>query len=184
MIEQMGDATAEGFVNSLGKGPVKQNYNDVTDRNAPKVDPYPSVNDVLFAKESVSSGLWAGSDAMNPVTEAPGNSKIVGDITTGMPQEGVSGAPARVGPGDMIADFEPETGGPEDVQMAPLVGDLVTGMPQDNYPVESAMVTEVSPEGLTTGQSTGGYAPGVNQPTVSAPAGKQPSNDRGVAGPA
>src|SRR5438874_2508364 len=169
-IRQMGEDNAEGFVNSLGKGPVKQNYNDATDRNAPKIDPYPSIDDVLFAKESVQSGVWAGSPVMTPVTEAPGNSKIVGDITSGMPGEGVSSAPARVGPGDMVSDFESETGGPEDQGVAPLVGDLVTGMPQDNYPVESAMVTEVSPEGLTTGQSKGGYVPGVNQPTVTPPA--------------
>jgi hypothetical protein len=177
-VGQMGDDLASGFVDSLGKGPAADNHIGEP-RQAPRIEPYPSIDGLLSAEPSPS---FTG-DSLSPVTSTPGGSNIVGDLVSGYPRDGVSQAPARVGPGDMISDYEVETGGPEDEVSAmevdaeydKAVGDMVSGMPRNMFPSDQFDVAQIAPEGLVTGQTKGGYAPGTNQPT---------SLDRGVAGPA
>jgi len=143
------------------------------------VSPYPDVNDVLFRSEKIA-GLTA--DALRPVQEVPGNARVVGDIVSGRPRDGTFAGPARVGPGNMISDFVPQTGGPEDAFVAPLVGNLATGMPTAGASAR-ARPAEIGPDGLVTGDPQGSYAPGLGKDTVGVP-GRSPSNDRGVAGKA
>lgn len=178
-VSQMGDDLASGFVDSLGKGVPDNHIGEA--RQAPRIAPYPSIDGVLLPGEPAPS--FTG-DSLSPVTSTPGGSNIVGDQVTGYPRDGVSQAPARVGPGDMISDNEPETGGPEDPESAIAfggadygkpIGDMVSGMPHGTFPTDQFDIALISPEGLVTGQTKGGYAPGTNQPT---------SLDRGVAGPA
>lgn len=225
MIEQMGEATANGEVNSVDKGWPPKSLNQtmqkqmgedrgnidalmrgrsvydpstVTGKGEGKditpneksmytgdsthvpggtagfkgvpdvfepVKPYPEVADV-YARENVHSGFW--SKDVIPVTEAPGNSKVVGDMVTGMPKDGTFSGPARIGPGNMVSDYEPgeaRSPGAEDTFEASLVGDIATGMPTDGFPKEEHVNTEVSPEGLTTGNTEGAYAPGLGKGT-------------------
>lgn len=129
-----------------------------------KVKPYPEIDKDIFGREPIGAGYQPRN--VVPVTEAPGNSKIVGDMGTGMPKDGTFSGPARIGAGDMVSDFEPEEvrePGAEDTFEADLVGDIVTGMPTDDFPREDKLATEISPEGLTTGDTEGAYAPGVGK---------------------
>lgn len=143
------------------------------------VVPYPDVNANLFAYEKVS-GL-TGHD-LHPVLEVPGNARVVGNQVSGMPRDGSFSGPARVGAGNMISDFVPQHGGPEDVEVAPLVGNLPSGMPTAGKSARGTPA-EIGPDGLVTGDPVGGYAPGIGKDTVGTPSNK-PSNDRGVAGKA
>jgi len=176
-VGQMGDDLASGFVDSLGKGVPDNHIGEA--RQAPPVAPYPSIDGLLSPEPSPG---FTG-DSLSPVTSTPGGSNIVGDQVSGYPRDGVSQESAHVGPGDMIADFNPETGGPENDESATgrepgydkSIGDMVSGMPRDGFPEKEYDIAQIAPEGLVTGQTKGGYAPGTNQPS---------SLDRGVAGPA
>ena len=168
-VEHMKDALATGFVESLGRKVARDSGNI-----APVV-PHPMVEELVAAEHASSFG----GDSLTPVVMTPGN------LVSGMPKGGVSGAPAHVGSGDMIADYHPEEAhdaGAEDTGLATSfdtgdygkpVGNMVTGMPKGNGTQDAP--TELSPEGNMTGQSKGGYAPSISGPT---------SNDRGVAGQA
>src|SRR6266516_2066802 len=150
-----------------------------------KVEPYPEIESLIYKGEPIGAGYQPRN--MVPVTETPGNSKVVGDMGTGMPRDGEFSGPAKIGPGNMVSDFEASEArdsGAEDTFTAPLVGDLFAGMPWDGSSTEKHMASQLSPEGLVTGNEKGAYAPGVNKPTVVPPVGTRPSNDRGIAGSA
>lgn len=151
-------------------------------RNQP-VEPYPEIDSDIYGREPIGAGFQPKH--VFSVMETPGNSKIVGDMGTGAPVDTEFAGPAKIGPGDMVSDYEASEQtdpGAEDTFEADLVGDMVAGMPTDGYPKEEHVRSELSPEGLTTGNEKGAYAPGVNQPTVVPPVGTRPSNDRGIAG--
>jgi len=127
------------------------------------VKPYPEVDKDLYGREPLGAGYQPKN--IVPVTETPGNSKVVGDMVTGMPKDGEFSGPARVGPGDMVADYERgEQTNPkaEDGFVADLIGDIVTGHPWDGYPREEHLPSEIAPEGLVTGGVKGEYAPGLD----------------------
>ena len=131
-----------------------------------RVQPYPEIDRDIYGHEPIGAGYQPRN--IVPVTSTPGNSRVVGDMVTGSPKDGAFSGPAKIGPGDMVSDFEadePRNPGAEDTFTAPLVGDLVTGMPTDDYPREEKMATELAPEGLVTGQVKGAYAPGLGRGT-------------------
>lgn len=143
MIEQMGEATAAGFVKSLSKGSAPAGAGT----DGAKVQPYPEIDGLIADGEPLGAG-YQPSDISA--------SAAVGNMTSGMPKDGSSGA-AKIGPGNMLSDFEPIRAGAEDTFAAPVVGDLVTGMPTDG---KSSAVAELSPKGLTTGTVKAGTGTG------------------------
>lgn len=157
-------------------------FGGVPKRNEP-VEPYPEIDSDIYGREPLGAGFQPKH--VFPVLETPGNSKIVGDMGTGMPVDKEFAGPAKIGPGDMVSDYEAgeqSDPGAEDTFAANLVGDMVAGAPTDHYPAGEKISSEVAPDGLVTGRVKGAYAPNVNKPTVVPPAGTRPSNDRGVAG--
>lgn len=94
-------------------------------------------------------------------TMGPGGARVVGNIVSGSPAGGSSSAPAKIGPGDMIADRTSETGKAED-----------RGDAQKSYGITSNAAAYGD-------MVTGGDPQDPSLPPVHAP-----SNDRGVAGKA
>lgn len=169
MNEQMGEALGTGTVDMLSRKNAS-NYNDASPREAPAVDPHPTVD--------VSSAEVKSTLPLTPVTSAPGNTALRGDM----------GAPATVAFGEranVLGDDSLNSGRqPFDLQtdaVAPVVGDLVTGMPQGGASTQND-VAKLNGD-ITTGATKGGYVPGVNQPTVAAAPARwtSPASDRGVA---
>src|SRR2546428_4838033 len=92
-----------------------------------KIEPYPEIDKDIYQGEPIGAGFQPSDIA--PVTQTPGNSKVVGDMVSGMPKDGAFSGPAKIGPGDMVSDYEAgeaSSPGAEDTFEASLVGDMIT----------------------------------------------------------